>query len=116
MKCKYKNYLFQWKTEKYTIKISKRTPVFEESISNLTYNGKVQTLNAKNFVKDGPKSGIVGTCDKEILNAGTYTYTITTPATDVYESGSRTYTVTVNKAEAVIKENHLQQSIICPEN
>lgn len=104
MKCKYKNYLFQWKTEKYTIKISKRTPVFEESISNLTYNGKVQTLNAKNFVKDGPKSGIVGTCDKEILNAGTYTYTITTPATDVYEAGSRTYTVTVNKAEAVIKE------------
>lgn len=36
---------------KYTIKISKRTPVFEESISNLTYNGKVQTLNAKNFVR-----------------------------------------------------------------
>ena len=104
LKCKYKNYLFQWKTEKYTIKISKRTPVFEESISNLTYNGKVQTLNAKNFVKDGPKSGIAGTCDKEILNAGTYTYTITTPATDVYEAGSRTYTVTVNKAEAVIKE------------
>lgn len=104
LKCKYKNYLFQWKTEKYTIKISKRTPVFEESISNLTYNGKVQTLNAKNFVKDGPKSGIVGTCDKEILNAGTYTYTITTPATDVYEAGSRTYTITVNKAEAVIKE------------
>ncbi len=67
-------------------------------------------------VKDGPKSGVVGTCDKEILNAGTYTYTITTPATDVYEAGSRTYTVTVNKAEAVIKENHLQQSIICPEN
>lgn len=31
LKCQYKNYRFKWKTEEYTIKISKRTPVFEEA-------------------------------------------------------------------------------------